>query len=135
MGRLLPFLILADIALIAMALFDCATTEPERVRSLPKRVWILLIIVLSPIGGIAWFVNGRVPDDEPELDHVARPERPAAIDSDSDAGTISTEPPPRVLPPDDDPEFLRQLEIRVREARRMNKDMNKDQPPTPPTDE
>lgn len=128
MGRLLPFLVLADIALIAMALFDCVTTEPERVRSLPKRVWILLIIVVSPIGGIAWFVNGRVPDDEPEVDRVA----PADNLTRADAATAAAAPPPaRVLAPDDDPEFLRQLEIRVREARRLNKD----QPPAPPADE
>lgn len=130
MGRLLPFLILADIALIAMALFDCVTTEPERVRSLPKRVWILLIIVVSPIGGIAWFVNGRVPDDEPEVDRAARAERLAEAEA-AEAAAAASAPPARVLPPDDDPEFLRQLEIRVREARRLNKD----QPPAPPADE
>jgi Phospholipase_D-nuclease N-terminal len=131
MGRLLPFLVLADIALIAMALFDCVTTEPERVRSLPKRVWILLIIVVSPIGGIAWFVNGRVPDDEPEVDRGAPADNLTGADTAAAAAPAAAPPPARVLAPDDDPEFLRQLEIRVREARRLNKD----QPPTPPLDE
>lgn len=132
MGRLLPFLILADIALIAMALFDCVTTEPQRVRSLPKRVWILLIIVLSPIGGIAWFVNGRAPDDEPGLVRDDQDEHDFDLDGQQPAHEATAKPArPAPLPPDDDPEFLRQLAIRVREARRLNEE----QPPAPPSDE
>lgn len=109
MGRLLPFLVLADIALVAMAAFDCVTAEPHRVRVLPKRAWLLLIVVLSPIGPIAWFLNGRIPQDA----------EPQPVEPSGEA-----EPPPplrtRPLPPDDDPEFLRDLAIRVREAQRRS---------------
>lgn len=120
MGRLIPFLLLADIALIAMALFDCATTAPERVRGLSKRVWIVVIVLLSPVGGIAWFANGRVPDDEPGVDRVESDD-----DFDHDHDDETPPRPARELPPDDNPEFLRQLEIRVREARRLKNE----QPP------
>jgi hypothetical protein len=86
--RVLAYLVL--IALSLWALIDVAAT-PERVMGLmPKPLW--LVVVLVPlVGPVLWFVFGRT-----ETEGARRPQ-PAAR-------------PPRG--PDDDPEFLRDLDRR-----------------------
>lgn len=90
MLRYLPLLI--SLALAIYALIDCARTDESDVRNLPKMVWILIIIVVGFIGPVAWLVAGR-------------PRRQPGV------GPLGPGParPPRVLAPDDDPEFLAQL--------------------------
>lgn len=69
------------------ALIDCIRTEDNRVKSLPKIAWILLIVLVTYLGPIAWIVAGR--DRQwPTLPEERRP-----------------------IAPDDDPDFLRNLEI------------------------
>ncbi len=58
---------------------DCAFFDRNRVRGLPKPVWLLVIILLPIIGGALWFIIGRgrrrhgygrrstAPDDDPEF--------------------------------------------------------------------
>jgi hypothetical protein len=41
------------------AIFDVITTDEALVRNLPKFVWLLLVIILSEIGAIAWLLLGR----------------------------------------------------------------------------
>jgi len=65
------------LALTIYAVIDCALAYRERVRALPKPLWILIIIVIAPIGGILWFTLGKerrspvavvsrtAPDDDP----------------------------------------------------------------------
>lgn len=85
MGRVLP--VVAAIALLVYALIDCVQTDSARVRSLNKIAWAAIIVLVPIIGPIAWLAIGKT---------RPRP-RPAA-------------PPVRTqLPPDDNPEFLRQL--------------------------
>ena len=67
-------------------LIDCAQTPQENLRNLPKWGWILIIIVFSLIGSIGYLIAGRAPK---------RGFGP---------GTKR-----RVLPPDDDPDFLKNL--------------------------
>jgi hypothetical protein len=107
MGRLLPLLALADLALIVIALIDCLSAEEHQIRALPRVVWVFLILLFSPIGGIAWFVAGR-----PEPDAALAPATPTPA---SRRQTGVSEPAPRrELAPDDDPEFLAQLAARSR---------------------
>ena len=79
-------LALGFIAVWLYGLFDCARTEQESVRSLPKWAWLLIIILFSWIGSVAWFILGR-----PKTALKAR-KRP---------GTV--------IPPDDNPDFLKRL--------------------------
>lgn len=67
-------------------LIDCARVEQEQVRNLPKWGWLLIIIFFGTLGAIAWFIFGR-----PKVS--GSPRRPRS----------------RVLPPDDNPEFLKKL--------------------------
>lgn len=94
MLRFLPFLI--ETALLVYCLIDCLQSDADRVRNLSKGWWIVLIVVLPLVGGIAWLVAGR-------------PEQPrggsAPWPSTRTAGFPEYERP-RGLAPDDDPEFL-----------------------------
>jgi len=95
-------------------LFDVISAEPELVRNLPKGVWIVLVIVLSDVGGLAWLVLGRplntgwVPGQPQYRPPPARGTRPGPVR--------------RPLGPEDSPEFderidrSRQRELSAREA-------------------
>ncbi len=81
------FLILVVVAAFTLyTLVDCARAEEGHIRNLPKWGWILAIILLGTIGSVAYWIAGR-------------PKRPGAIGG----------PKRRILPPDDDPDFLRTL--------------------------
>jgi hypothetical protein len=76
------------IALTIYALFDCAQADESHVKTLPKWGWLLLIILVGfplPIGPIAYLIAGR-----------NKPKGRKA-------------PKRRILPPDDDPDFLGKL--------------------------
>ncbi|HEV7196552.1 MAG TPA: PLD nuclease N-terminal domain-containing protein [Pedococcus sp.] len=87
MIRLLPWLL--TIALAVYALVDCAQTPPTRVRTLPKLVWLVLIVAFPLLGSIAWLVLGRA--------------------NGSTVWRGRTHPSDRPRGPDDDPDFLRRL--------------------------
>jgi hypothetical protein len=82
-------LFLVPLAMTIYAVIDAIQTEDTHVQHLPKIVWILLILVFTPIGAVAWFVTGR--QHGPQGGRQGR-NYPAA---------------PRG--PDDDPDFLRNL--------------------------
>ncbi|WP_223693688.1 PLDc N-terminal domain-containing protein [Leifsonia poae] len=53
---ILPFL---TFALFLGALIDIILRRDDRVRHLPKFVWILIVILLPLIGSVLWFAIGR----------------------------------------------------------------------------
>lgn len=56
----MPFLIGAlNLALFVASLVDIIRIPDDRVRYLPKMVWILVVILLPFIGSILWWVLGR----------------------------------------------------------------------------
>jgi hypothetical protein len=83
--------IIVPIALTIYAVIDAIQTENARVRHLPKLIWILLIILTTPIpiGAIAWLLTGR--------QQKPRSGRPGSSYPSAPRG------------PDDDPDFLRNL--------------------------
>ena len=68
-------------------LIDCARSNQDSPRNLPKWAWLLIIIFLGSPGAIAWLVVGRP----------------------KSAGQQPRLRPRRILPPDDNPEFLKKL--------------------------
>lgn len=82
---------LAILALTVYAVVDCVQTAEPRVRTLPKALWVLVILLLPLLGPLAWLVAGR-------------PERPGSPQL---RGPRHPDGPPRG--PDDDPDFLRRL--------------------------
>jgi hypothetical protein len=89
MVRVLVWLLV--LALTVYTVVDCVQTEERRIRTLPKALWVLLILVLPLVGPIAWLIAGR-------------PEQPGAPRL---GGPGHRDGPPRG--PDDDPDFLRRL--------------------------
>jgi hypothetical protein len=82
--RFYGVLALVELGLLVFCLVDCVQTPRASVRTLPKLVWVLLIVVFPLVGSIAWLVAGR----------AERRGRP---------------PGGRTRGPDDDPDFLRGL--------------------------
>lgn len=115
MLRVLPFVL--EIGLLVYCLIDCIQTEPARIRNLPKGGWILLILVLPLIGGIAWLVAGR-PERGARTSTVPWP-------STATAGFPEYERP-RPLGPDDDPGFLARDRESDRESDRRHEQMLRD---------
>lgn len=71
-------------------LVDCAGTDQSQVRNLPKWGWLLIILLVAPfmaLGSIAYWIAGR-------------PVR---------AKGFNLGGPRRILPPDDNPDFLNKL--------------------------
>ena len=86
MSKIIPSLLIFGITIYA--LIDCARADESQIKNLPKWGWLLLIILLGlpiPIGPTAYLIAGR---NKPK--GFKRPQR-------------------RILPPDDDPDFLRKL--------------------------
>jgi len=82
-------LVLATLALTIYAVIDAIQTEETRIQHLPKLVWIVLILLFTPIGAIAWLVTGRQRGPQ--------------------GGRRGPNYPSAPRGPDDDPDFLRNL--------------------------
>lgn len=104
MGRFWLFFFIANIILTAAALISCLSAEEEEIRGLPRIGWVIVILLFSPIGGIVWFFAGRTPGHMPAKRHW----RPGS-------GFPESERPGRTVAPDDDPEFLRNVDRARRE--------------------
>ena len=79
------------VGVIIYSLIECAQTEKYKVRAIPKGAWILVILLLPVIGAVLWLFFGRPKKEEPGNQ------------------------PQRGRGPDDDPQFLRNLEERRRQ--------------------
>ncbi|MGW6925046.1 PLDc N-terminal domain-containing protein [Streptomyces sp. NPDC054950] len=65
LGLLEP-LTVAPMVLVALlclwALLDCARTPGERVRYVPKLLWLLFLLSAPVVGGLAWVYLGKHPE-------------------------------------------------------------------------
>lgn len=101
----MKFLLYGVGALIIFTVFVAvfaASADKREVRLIPKWVWVLISIFLTPFGGILYLTLGRP------------------------VGEGKT-PKTRTVAPDDDPEFLRKLAERLR----RDKDKDEDTDPGP----
>lgn len=96
MFRVVALLSVASVLFAAVALISCLSVEDKRtIRGLPRFAWVIAILLLPLVGGIAWFLFGR---PRPTRGQASR-WRPAS----------GAQEPPRRRAPDDDPDFLRSL--------------------------
>jgi hypothetical protein len=70
------------------AFIHCAMKDETQIKNLPKWGWLLTILLLPPFGGIGYFIAGY---------------------KRGNGGGFKKGPKRRILPPDDDPDFLRKL--------------------------
>ena len=112
-GQVIKLQLLATVvtfALWAYCLVGVISCPPNRVRNLPKLVWVLLVVLFPLVGSIAWLVAGRPTGERanrsaherahPTFPEYDRPGRAAAQD------------------PQRDEEFLRRVRERAEEQRR-----------------
>jgi hypothetical protein len=91
----------AVLVVFVYGLVDVIRTDSRLTKGISKPAWIVVQIVLPVIGAILWFLIGRPRGTGPAPSRYSHP-----------------------VAPDDDPEFLRNLEIRRRnqaEADRLKK--------------
>ena len=98
MSRVLLVVLIAGA--VIWALIECIQADDDEIRHLPKIWWILIILFFWGIGALAWFVAGR-----PRLSGRRSVRWPPG----RTAGSPEYERPRRVAP-EDDPNFLRELE-------------------------
>lgn len=114
---------LITVGIVIPCVIDAATSPPWAVRALSRRDWLLVIVVCSIFGCAAWLIVGR-PRRVPLATHRA----PVASIGPDEA--YRRHPAGRALEPgypefrsrgpvgpDDDAEFLLELERRIRESR------------------
>jgi hypothetical protein len=73
------------LALMIFSIIDCSRTSENNIRSLPKWAWLVIIIFVPAIGSIAWIIAGRPKGN-------GRGRRKG-----------------KIVPPDDNPDFLGKL--------------------------
>lgn len=79
--------VLFGVALYIYFIIDVLRTPKDDTRSLPKAVWLLVVVLLPIVGGLLWFALGRVwPAPGSRFGRRRQP-----------------------LAPDDDPTFLKQI--------------------------
>lgn len=101
-------LLVLIVVLMVWALVEVAQADQNRVRLLSKPVWIILILLLSPVAALAWFFFGRPAKDG--MATVSRRPGPAPW---VNRGAQVARPAP-----DDDPEFLASLKRQAERERR-----------------
>ncbi|WP_432456887.1 PLD nuclease N-terminal domain-containing protein [Cellulomonas iranensis] len=93
MLRYLPFVLM--VAFAVWCAFDVLGSDERRRRGVPAPVWLLIVLV-PVLGGVLWLVMSR---GEPSTGHRGAARGPVA--------------------PDDDPEFLRRLDLERRRRERQ----------------
>lgn len=115
------------VALAIYALFDLFRSEEHERSGLPPALWALIIIILPVLGPVVWIVTSTVRRAEagPASARSAGPGMSRSLPSQ----TPRPRRPAGPTAPDDDPEFLRELERQWRREQREG-----DQGPTNPGD-
>jgi hypothetical protein len=85
MVKIEGFLLVLGLAFTLYSFIDCAMREDHQVRNLPKWGWLLVILLFGLLGSLGYLFAGR-----------------------NGARTIKA-PKKKVLPPDDDPDFLNKI--------------------------
>jgi hypothetical protein len=94
-------IVVAVLVVFVYGLVDVIRTDRRQTKGISKPAWIVVQVVLPVIGAVLWFLIGRPRGTGPSPASYSHP-----------------------VAPDDDPDFLRNLEIRRRnqaEAERLRK--------------
>lgn len=110
-------IIVALVALTLYALVDCIRTPSDSTPGkLPKFLWLLLILLITPIGPIAWIIVARVAAAEAKGGRF----EPTVWSSQESLPLSFGREKPAEAPqtPDDDPAFLEEVSRRLRDKQR-----------------
>jgi hypothetical protein len=118
-------LALIEIVLLVYCVLNIITTPDGEVRNLPKLLWLVLVVVLPLIGGIAWLIAGRPQGPARSVPYKGNRGVPPEYDRPGRATAYR---------PDDDEDFLRRLRERAEQQRRAAEQQRRssgDDPVTP----
>lgn len=120
MPRLLIPLIIVALGITIYALIEAIGTSRDKARILPKPVWILVILLIPPIGGILWLIFGHKRSFKSSPKSFDLPSFPQSLGDIPFPGsrTSRSQPATTQKSPDDDDEFLRQLDIQRQQKAR-----------------
>ena len=93
MAQVFALLLFLDVALVVIALADCLRADADAIRTAPWAAWLFAILLLPPLGAIAWFVKGRPVPPVPLRRRAT------------------------FVAPDDNPAFLAAVSLAIRERR------------------
>ena len=102
---------------------DCILSDEARVRSLPKLLWLLIVLVLPDVGSVLWLVLGRPKGAARSMPYKGNAGVPTKYDRPIRA--VATNP-------DDDAVFMRQLRDRAEQQRRSAEQERRTQDPDAP---
>ena len=85
------FVVLAAVQLVLLVLALISVLSASRVRTMPRVLWVLVILLIPLLGPLAYFLWGRPKEPPREKGPVLRSK-------------------PRPAAPDDDPDFLRSVD-------------------------
>lgn len=89
MVKLEGLLVVISLALTLFSFVDCAMREDTQIKKLPKWGWLIIIALFGLFGSLSYLFIGRNGARTP--------------------GIKKPKSKPRILPPDDDPDFLKKL--------------------------
>ncbi|GIG30081.1 PLDc N-terminal domain-containing protein [Cellulomonas marina] len=101
MSRILPALLV--VAFTVYCVVDVVQSDERSRRGVPAWLWVLLVVLVPVLGGLAWIVSSRsarAGDGGPGGGGGSRPRRPGGRPG-GGRGPVA---------PDDDPDFLRRLD-------------------------
>ena len=105
------FVLVVALGVLVYCALDVLRTPSAQVRTLPKPLWLVLVVVFPLLTALPWLLFGR-------------PQEGAGSGS---MKPVAPPPPARIVHPDDDEDFLRSLRERTEEQRRRAKEQ---EPPT-----
>jgi|SRR5215472_11381616 len=127
---------LVTVGFVVPCLVDVAATPARELRRLTKLGWVLVIVLFSAFGAVAWLVAGRPgrrrrtlpprhlegapsfgPQDALRRHPAGRGMDPGIEASPGPGALWAGEAPRRPAGPDDDPQFLEELARRIRRSR------------------
>ena len=103
-------LFIVELGLLVYCVLNIVTTPDSQVRNLPKLLWLVLVVILPLVGGIAWLVAGRPQGPARSMPYKGNHGVPPEYDRPGRAVAAS---------PDDDEAFLRGLRERAEQQRRQ----------------
>ena len=103
---------LAVFALWVYCILDVIATDEAVMRNMPKIFWLIIVIILPPVGALAWLLLGR-------------PTNAGYMPGDTTTRTIAPRSGPRPIGPEDSPDFVVDMNDRAARLRKWEEDLKR----------
>ncbi len=104
MSRILPLVLILGFTIFCLV--DCTQAPAEKVKGIPRIMWLIVIVLLPLVGGVVWLLAAHMPDPGRDGNGGGGGGRGGFGGSGGPGGRGSSRP---TRAPDDDDDFLRGL--------------------------